>query len=868
MSLLQSSCRVAFAALLHDLGKFHERTGQPVSGDIDALKTLYRYSHAAHTAGMWDVIERFAPDLLRGDVTPFAGRASAAAGADITDSMANAAAGHHAPQTLLQWIVATADRAASGFERKKFDEYNTDAEGLTFTRKNRYQARMVTLFEQISLQERPSDNKFGHVYRLQALGPEAIFPAERITVEPGGDKPAQEEYAALWKQFIEKLESVPKSHRRNWPLWLDHFDSAWLVYTQAIPSATNRGVVPDVSLYDHSKAVAALATALWRWHAETSRIGAEDLAKLADTERPDWSEQKLLLVQGDFFGIQDFIFAQGAQTQKHAHKLLRGRSFQVALLAEMAALRLLDALQLPSTSQIINAAGKFLIVAPNTPATHEAIESCRRSFNEWCLKHTYGEIGVGIAHTAASCNDLRSDRFKALMQKLFDALDIAKHRRFDLCGETGAVRDAVFPHGPCGYHGRYPADRAAAENIPASCGLSRDQIAIGEALTRKARLLVLRQAESFNKPLDLDYFGYRLVFAVESDISGHYGKLAESGDLVRAWDFDPPEKDGACFHGYARRFVNNHVPMFDDIDQQYSDKYGQWEDEAEFDRQYPIKTLHHIACENRRLREDGQWIGEIALITLKGDIDNLGTLFQSGFKEPTFARWASLSRQVNAFFALWLPWYCAHAENGRFRSTYTVFAGGDDFFLIGPWESMLELASAMRKAFACYVARDDLTFSLGAVMTHPKIPARQLAVAAEAGLDAAKRYVSDADKQQSKNAVSLWGITIAWPEWQELMKNRREVLERLIDEVGGFSTGFVYNLLRLADQAERDRPGNSTRRPEDALWRSRLAYCCARLPRGQQSAGKLLASECGDALKKYRGAYRLPVSVLLYRQRK
>ncbi|MDL1866482.1 type III-A CRISPR-associated protein Cas10/Csm1 [Betaproteobacteria bacterium PRO4] len=858
MTLLQSSCRVAFAALLHDLGKFHERTGQPVSGNLDALTTLYRYSHAAHTADQWDVIEQLAPDVLRGDVSPFAGRASAAA--DITDSMANAAAAHHKPDTLLQWIIATADRAASGFERSKFDEYNDDAEGITPTHKNRFQARMVTLFEQITLNGQSAKNKFEHVYPLQALNPQAIFPANRSVAEPDSDQAAKAEYAALWQQFLQALATIPKSHRKNWPLWLDHFDSAWLTFTQAIPSATNRGVVPDVSLYDHSKAVAALATALWRWHAATGNTGADALAKLKDPERPDWNEPKLLLVQGDFFGIQQFIFAEGAQTQKHAHKLLRGRSFQVALLAEMAALRLLDALQLPSTSQIINAAGKFLIVAPNTPDAQKAIETCRQQFNQWCLEHTYGEISVGLAATPASCNDLISKQFKTLTQRLFTELDIAKHRRFDLCGDTASVRAAHFPHGPCGYHGRYPADRAAEGEQPASCALSRDQIKIGEALTRKARLLVLNTADSFKKPLDLDYFDYRLVFVDEADISGHYSKLAEQGELVRTWDFDQPEANGHCFHGYARRFVNSHVPMFDGSDQFLSEKYGRWEEEADFDRQHPIKTLHHIACENRRLKENGKWTGEIALVTLKGDIDNLGALFQSGLAEPTFARWASLSRQVNAFFALWLPWYCAHGENGRFRNTYTVFAGGDDFFLIGPWESTLELAGAMRREFARYMARDDISFSLGAIMTQPKVPARHLATAAEAGLAAAKQH-------PGKNAVNLWGSTVGWREWQELIGNRRHALERLIDEANGLSTGFIYNLLRLADQAEHDRPENANRRPEDALWRSRLAYRCARLPKQQQSIGPALAAECGAALKQHRGAYRLPVSVLLYRQR-
>lgn len=861
MSFLQSSCRVAFAALLHDLGKFHERTGLPVNGDLAALTTLYKYSHAAHTGGMWDIVEKFAPDLLRGDVSPFSGRTS---GADITDSMANAAAAHHKPDTLLQWIIATADRAASGFERTKFDEYNADAEGETPQHKNRFQARMMSLFEQIKINAQAPAGQLKHAYPLRALGPEAIFPDKRAVIEPNEDKAAQAEYAALWEQFLQALKSIPKSHRNNWPLWLDHFDSAWLTFTQAIPSATNRGVVPDVSLYDHSKAVAALAAALWRWHEETGNTGADALAKLRNPERPDWDEQKLLLIQGDFFGIQNFIFAQGAQTQKHAHKLLRGRSFQVALLAEMAALKLLETLQLPSTSQIINAAGKFLIVAPNTPAAHEAVATCRHSFDQWCLQHTYGEIGVGIAATPASCNDLISKRFKALTQRLFAELDIAKHRRFDLCGDTAAVRESSFADGPCGYHGRYPADRVAEGEKPASCALSRDQISIGEALTKKARLLVLNTADSFRTSLDLDYFGYRLIFVDEADASGHYGKLAEQGELVRAWDFDRPDKNGTCFHGYARRFINSYVPVFDNFDQQLSDKYGRWEDEAGFDHLHPIKTLHHIACENRRLQENDKWLGEIALVTLKGDIDNLGALFQNGLEEPTFARWASLSRQVNAFFSLWLPWYCAYGENGRFRNTYTVFAGGDDFFLIGPWESTLELAGAMRKAFARYVVRDDITFSLGAVMTQPKVPARQLAVAAETGLHNAKQHDG---KNVIKNAVNLWGVTVGWAEWQILMEKRRDALEQLISEAGGLSTGFIYNLLLLSDQAERDDPKRDDRRPEDALWRSRLAYRCARLPKNQQMVGKALARECGEALKQYRGAYRLPVSVLLYRQR-
>ena len=848
MSLLDASCRIAFASLLHDLGKFHERTGLSLAGDRDALFTLYcpngvSHSHVAHTGGAWDEVETFAPDLMRGDVFPFASRSR---GEDITDSMANAAAGHHKPTTFLQWIVATADRAASGFERQKFAEYNESRDDINeFTRKNRFQARLVTLFEQLA----PPGN-LDHAYPLAALSPRALFPQARSEAEPDDDKVAQAEFAALWQQFLQALDAIPKSHRANWPLWLDHFDSAWLAFTHVIPSATNRGVVPDVSLYDHSKAVAALATALWRWHHENGKVGDRDTALLADRERPDWKEPKLLLVQGDFFGIQDFIFASGGQTQKHAHKLLRGRSFQVALLAELAALRLLEALQLPATSQIINAAGKFLIVAPNTDAAHAAVADCRRLFDAWCIEQSFGEIGVGLASTAATCNDLVGGDFKSLIDQLFAALDDVKHRRFGLCDDARDVIAADFPHGPCAYQGRYPADRPQDGDTPASCALARDQVKIGAELTRRARLLVLRDATSFGNALELDYFGYCVAFVADEEALGEYGKLARNDALVRAWDFDQPDADGKVFRGYARRYVNSNVPRWNELD--LAEKaHGKYEgfnaDELGDAKLDAIKTLHAIAAAGT---------GEIALVTLKGDIDNLGALFQSGLEKPTFARWAGLSRQVNAFFALWLPWFCEYGANGRYRNTYTVFAGGDDFFLIGPWEATIELAGEMRRAFATYVARPDISFSLGAAMTHPKVPVRQLATAAERGLELAK-------SRPGKNAVHLWASTVGWDGWRELVGARRDTLQQLIDRAGGLSTGFIYNLLQLADQAEREKNGG---RPEDALWRSRLAYRCARLVK-DKATGQALAREIGEALAQHRGGYRLPVSLLLYRQR-
>ena len=878
MNLTEQSSRIALAAFLHDLGKLAERSGIEINRDmLESNQQLYcphhkeftdargwfSHIHAAYTGIAWDALEATGhfPDLRHG-CPPF----SVGDDGNATDSAVNAASAHHKPDTFLQWVVATADRVASGFERDNFDkEYNNKKE-----RDNHYCARLLTLFEQIGKAE-IKEGELAWRYPLKPLAPENIFPQLASACTPGDNTSAKAEYHVLWDALLAGIERIPKSHVANLPLWLDHFDSLWLTMTHAIPAATAFGVKPEVSLYDHSKAAAALATALWRWHHEN---GTESVSAL----REGWNGQKFLLVQGDFFGIQDFIFAEGGATQKHAHKLLRGRSFQVSLLAECAALKLLDALELPPTSQIINAAGKFLIVAPNTDSALASVSRCTKELNAWCLEHTYGVIGVGIATTGASCNDFASGRFGDLNKRLFAALDTAKHRRFDLCENdapsafTGFLDGFDSTLGVCTINGRHPANaKASARRDYALSRLADDQIAIGEALTKGRRLLVTTEAGTL-PVLGLDYFGYRLAYVAEAEETGKYGALAQSGTLLRVWDFDAADADGTLWRGYAKRFVNSYVPRFDATDEQLAEKYGKWESEATFDRAHPIKTLHHIACEDRQLTENGRWKGEIALVTIKGDIDNLGSLFQQGLENPTFAKMASLSRQVNALFALWLPWYCEHGKDAtgvaRFHNTYTVFAGGDDFFLIGPWDSTLALASMLREKFSAYIANNGITFSAGLVMSQPKTPVRQLARATERALDASKA-------RPGKAAVTLWTRSVSWTDWRLLMDDRRAALEDLMLRAGShgaqFSTGLTYALLQLADRAE-------SHRPEDAVWRSQLHYRLARFfhdrVKGSDDARHrretLLAdaiTEIGGALSTHKGAYRLPLSVLLYRQR-
>jgi CRISPR-associated protein Csm1 len=883
-SRIDASSRVALAAMLHDLGKFAERARLDCDkAQLDTYKQLDcphwngrpSHVHAAYTSVGFAAIEAYLPSRQHLMSEPFA----SADQPDADDSLINAAARHHKPNTFLQWIIATADRLASGFERSEWENYNR-AEERTSTGRNHYQARLLSLFESIRLDgdRRPASADF--CMPLKPLSPATLFPDKRANIEPGQDASAQAEYAALWQQFTQALQTIPASHRQNLPLWLDHFDSAWLTYTHAIPSATAGGVRPDVSLYDHSKAVAALAVALWRWHEAMDKTDADAIDALKN--RSDWDTEKFLLVQGDFSGIQEFIFA-GGQNQRHVARLLRGRSFYVSLLTELAALKVLDALALPSTSQVINAAGKFLIVAPNTEETIQALHQVQAALNDWFLQHTWGQSGINLAWLPASANHFGHSEgessFRALIQRLFEQLETAKLRRFDLCGNTppaplfhGALDR--YTHGECRIDGQSPAH----PELNGISELAWDQVHTGKWLAHKERLLITRtriqprEGQTVDQ-LRLPIFDYYVLFTADEEISGQFGDEAKPDSLLRAWDFSLPQQaDAPLWNGYARRAINAFIPRFEAMNEWEADRYRGLEELEDFE---PVpgapKTLEHLARDDRWLDEHGRWIGVEAIMTLKGDIDNLGLIFQQGLERPTFAHMAALSRQINAFFTVWLPWAC----RSEFRNTYTVFAGGDDFFLIGPWRSTMRLAQKMWREFERFVAGNpDIHFSAGLSMTKPGLPIRHLRHLAEDALDDAKAHNPKKLATPPKNAVTCFRQTVFWPDFEELMECE-ERLKEIAKEME-LSTSYLYGLLHLTEMAA------DTSRPENALWYSRFAYRTRRLleskikNQGNREATERRRHDLQTALAKeivsqgiepHRAAYKIALFTYLYQQR-
>lgn len=849
MSLFNATSRVAFAGMLHDLGVFAQKA--------DIAKDNNSYTVAAA-----EKISELSPLKKEPDTAPFA-----SSGNGNNDEFIEALSAHEAPKSFLQHLINEAARISIGINREDYEQ--SGAANL-----NGKGDLLESLFEEIRL-ESSEAQKYQYAYAPGPLNCANLIPKNKNELK---DLPIKKACASLWQGFVNALSSkIPKSHLKNWRLWLDHFDSALLNYTALVPFVSSVGARADVPLYDHLKTTAAVAASLWRYHHEN---GTETVESLISDE--SLNENKFLLIQGDFFGIQDFIFSEGSQTNKNGAKLLRGRSFYVSLVTELAALKVLEALELPSTSQINNAAGKFMILAPNTKSVIEKLKAVRTELSQWFLENTYGKSNIGVVWTEAKPADFLNKNLEKLISRLFEDLGKIKYRSFDLCNLKDPVLKADFSKGPCDYNGFIPADRDDG-NVK-SCAMSRDQILIGESLVN-GRTRILVENSDFEdsdkvKSCNLPVFGYYFGFA--SDDADKEENKKESSSLIRYWDFSLPKSETSpFFNGIARRNINCYIPFVTKEDLEHEkDKYSAAEpDEL---REHAIKTLHLLACENRHPKDSEQdkWIGQKAIMSLKGDVDNLGITFKKGLidsddkhvdeqnrRHASFAKTCGLSRMINTFFACYLPVLCA----ASYKNTYTIYAGGDDFFMLGPWKDMQELALEMKKRFEDYTAfNPEVHFSAGLVMLKPSIPLSTIALFSEEALDRAKQI--DAGKKvaikDGKSAVCLYDRVV---KWTKLDKVLRPVQDTITDnqQAWGISQGFLYSLfsiIELADKSKKD--------PKASIWRSRLHYKVARimqdLYRGEEKAEtrkretQEVIQSLLSAIENCGGDLRIPLSNIFY----
>ena len=878
--------KIAMAGFLHDIGKFAERAGTAFHADpefVNSNADLYQpyntqqnrhtHRHAIYTAAFIDHVEIHLPSEFN--------KASWGLG----DPFINLAAGHHRPETPLQWVVTMADRVSSGFDRQEFDSYNSEIDREGVPLRDYKKTRLLTLFEGLSLNDKWMDDaleSYGYRYPLKELSPENIFPVRRSDLSTGDSEDAGEEYDQLFLGFLNALETL--DHKQNIPLWFEHFDSLFLIYASHVPAATVGRVVPDVSLYDHSRTTAALAAAIYKYHQASGTLDVEHVK--------DYDDQKFIFVSGDLYGIQDFIFAEGGSTGKAAAKLLRGRSFAVSLISELAADMLCRKLDLPTSSIILNAAGKFTILAPNLKSTYSAIEGVRDTINEWLLRNYYGQSSIGVCTVEASCHDLVGGNFHSLWEELQSALDRQKYSKIDLEKHGGTVVGYLdsfnneLDHPLCPFCGKRPAhvDAYIGQEKEGSCSICRDHAYIGEHLVKQERVAITTaNADLKGDKLFEPIFGqYQISF----DVGGKLSQLSRSGFLLKYWDIRIPG-DGNIAKNITAKFINGYVPKYteeDNFDERLL--YGKKKTDTTLElvevlkpgREIP-KTFLHIAKTALNFTEKpAKFTGIEALAVLKADVDNLGLVFSCGTRQERFtiSRLATLSRQMNHFFAVYLPHLLK--TDSRFTNIYTVFAGGDDLFLIGPWNRIIDFASFLKERFTEYVCHNPaVTISAGITVHKPGEPIGSMSESAETALEMSKdRKPYESGRDPGKDAITIFGETTRWDDLYRLQKIKG-ILEAWYEK-GTINSAMLFRLNDLLEMAKKEkelRGSGAAVSMEDMdclRWRSQLKYTVARnigrKLKGEEK-GKVIDEVLSAVmwLDEFGGTMKIPLWQIIYNHR-
>ena len=319
---------VAFSGLMHDIGKFYQRT-KMVSDLTEREKLVtpmakagyYTHLHSGYTS-------RFFHEYLGMD-----------------NELEMITSSHHIDdQRPLAKILRKADQIASSIDRKDeekdFEENNKKG-----------------TFQQVRLSSVVHEVDFG---KQKALATYPLRPFHKMgypiaDFEMTDKNESVGEYLSLFQTFINDLKSEDYFTSEVDKYCFDRLYALMYEYTTLVPASTFEGSKTYVSLFDHSKLTSAIASCLY----------------LNDTE-----DENFIMFEFDVSGIQKFIFkvTEGKDTKRDVAKSLRGRSFLVSAITNIITYSYLYEFGLTQSNIIFNTGGGALLLLPKCKNFEEKIK--------------------------------------------------------------------------------------------------------------------------------------------------------------------------------------------------------------------------------------------------------------------------------------------------------------------------------------------------------------------------------------------------------------------------------------------------------------------------------------------------------------
>lgn len=447
---------------------------------------------------------------------------------------------------------------------------------------------------------------------------------------------------------------------------------------------------------------------------------------------------------------------------------------------------------------IYSGGGHCYVLLPNTAAVADTLTRWNRQFNRWLQQQFGTQLFLANAWTPCSGNDLTNtpaekSPYKELFRRVNRLLEQHKFHRYTAEDLRQLNSTAAYPDGrECKVCG------TSANLADELCPWCRLFVEFSYKIQHKSVLVVSRQPSAADD-CTLPALDGGSAYLTTTDRAAAQKRLSSGEPVLRVYTKNTP-----------------YSPL-------------------------PSTTNLYVgdyAASNSMEELAGQSEGVRRIAVCRMDVDNLGHAFISGFeqeneKDPvkrmhyvTLSRTSAFSRQMSLFFKCYI--------NGILEGLQVsiVYAGGDDVFLVGAWNDVLEAAQRIQSNFTAFSC-GALTLSAGIGIFDDHYPIR-LSAEETAALEEAAKHLP------GKNAVALFtperkavrdakGSLLVQPEQGHIYAWDVFRTKVLTEKVGCLQSFFgkdnaehgnamLYNLLALLREAENDR-----------INLARYAYLLARL---------------------------------------
>lgn len=551
------------------------------------------------------------------------------------------------------------------------------------------------------------------------------------------------ELLKLWVKIKENVNNLKQEDIR---VLAENILNILFRFAVTVPSSAK---CQDVSLYDQARIAASFAVCLY------------ELQESRETP----SDGELRLIGGDFSGIQKYIYQI---VSKYASKNLKGRSFYLNILSDAVVRTLLSDLSLYRANIVYNSGGCFYLLAPNTSKTKEVLDKSIRNIEQKIFEAHGTQLYVAIDSIALTVEEAAHHNGKRELSKIWQELFLLRdgkkssryaeglkenYDKFFTPQEVdGTKRDVIT-----GEDFVSEKDALKFKEGGYISKTNQSQINIGAALMTADVLAVSDR--------HLDFFE-----AYEHKVKA-YIEPAELGKVYYLLKYTDIEDNIDMVHrqGGALTLImlNGENLKTDYIIDDYL-TYNICSLQFYGGNRFNGKTYEEM-CDNDNFSRLG---------VLRMDVDNLGSIFQEGIpkEKASLSRYAALSRSFDYFFSGYLNIICQ--EEGREQTSFIVYSGGDDVFIVGSWDTTIDIAKQIQSDFHRYTCNNPaFSISGGIAILGAKYP---IIAGAEESAEEEENSKGHECRNSKKDSISFFSMPMNWKkEFLAVEQLKEEMTEML-----------------------------------------------------------------------------------------